>query len=37
MPRDVISIDYTSFMQGFINGKYAMVTFIAGTDVFASE
>ncbi|WP_289059256.1 sugar ABC transporter substrate-binding protein, partial [uncultured Mesotoga sp.] len=27
MPRDVISIDYTSLMQGFINGKYAMVTF----------
>jgi len=27
MPRDVISIDYTSLMQGFINGNYAMVTF----------
>ncbi len=27
MPRDVASIDYTSLMQGFINGKYAMVTF----------
>lgn len=27
MPPDVISIDYTSLMQGFLNGKYAMVTF----------
>ena len=27
MPKDVISIDYTSLMQGFINGSYAMVTF----------
>lgn len=27
MPADVISIDYTSLMQGFLNEKYAMVTF----------
>ncbi|HOJ88193.1 MAG TPA: sugar ABC transporter substrate-binding protein [Pseudothermotoga sp.] len=27
MPSDVISIDYTSLMQGFLNEKYAMVVF----------
>jgi ABC-type glycerol-3-phosphate transport system substrate-binding protein len=27
MPADVISIDYTSLMQGYLNQKYAMVTF----------
>ncbi len=27
MPKDVVSIDYTSLMQGFINGSYTMVTF----------
>lgn len=27
MPSDVINIDYTSLMQGFLNEKYAMVVF----------
>ncbi len=26
-PPDVMSIDYTSLMQNFLNGRYAMVTF----------